>query len=305
MNVSINPTYYCNFRCNFCYLTEKQLSDRNILSIDKIDAMLVEILQKHTIDSIEIYGGEVGLLSFEYLNTLIDLCLSYTHNVNVVTNLSNIHLSFLRDDITLSVSFDFHAREKSDLVLNNMLRIPRTFSVNVLVTPLILEMDPFHIITVFNGIKSITDVELKPYSKNQANSFNISHKHFDDYVKKWMLLANEMNFNFINIGLLRDVISKQKNMYSDDHVYITPEGFFGVLSFDQHDQEFFLLLNSFDEYDKWCIREKTQVINNKTCAGCEFIGHCLTEHARPFIGLEDDTCDGHIGLIKWFQQSGN
>ena len=305
MNVSINPTYYCNFRCNFCYLTEKQLSDRTILSIDKIDAMLVQISQKYSIESVEIYGGEVGLLTLEYLNALIDLCLSYTRNVNVVTNLSNIHLSFLRDDITLSVSFDFLAREKSDLVLNNMLKIPRTFSVNVLVTPLILEMDPEYVIKVFNGIKSITDVELKPYSKNQANSFTISHKQFDDYVKKWILLANQMNFNFINIGLLNDVLTKQKNMYSDDHVYITPDGFYGVLSFDSHDREFFCLLNSLEEYGEWCVHEKTQVKNNKICMGCDFVGHCLTEHARPFIELEDNTCDGHIGLIKWYQQSGN
>ncbi len=305
MNVSINPTYYCNFRCNFCYLTEKQLSDRNILSIDKIDAMLVEISHKHTIDSIEIYGGEVGLLSFEYLNTLIDLCLSYTHSVNVVTNLSNIHLSFLRDDITLSVSFDFHAREKSNLVLNNMLKISRPFSMIVLVSPIILEMEPSNIINVFNGIKSITDVELKPYSKNQANALDVSHRQFDDYVKKWIALRSHMHFNFINLTMLDDVLAKRRNMYSDEHIYITPEGFYGVLSFDSDDKEFFELLDSFGDYQHWCTSEKQQVNNNGICVSCDFLGHCLTEHARPFNSLSHNTCDGHVGLIKWYHQFGN
>ena len=26
INLSINPSYHCNFRCNWCYLTPKQLA---------------------------------------------------------------------------------------------------------------------------------------------------------------------------------------------------------------------------------------------------------------------------------------
>ena len=33
MNLSINPTYYCNFRCDFCYLTPEQLGDRQKIDL--------------------------------------------------------------------------------------------------------------------------------------------------------------------------------------------------------------------------------------------------------------------------------
>ncbi len=38
ITVSVNPSYFCNFRCDFCYLTEEQLSDqKKIEDFYKID----------------------------------------------------------------------------------------------------------------------------------------------------------------------------------------------------------------------------------------------------------------------------
>ncbi len=36
MIVSINPSYFCNFRCDFCYLTKEQLGDQKRISIEKM-----------------------------------------------------------------------------------------------------------------------------------------------------------------------------------------------------------------------------------------------------------------------------
>ena len=44
ITVSINPTYYCNFRCDFCYLTEEQLSDRKIIKREDLEQSLNVLL---------------------------------------------------------------------------------------------------------------------------------------------------------------------------------------------------------------------------------------------------------------------
>ena len=57
MNVSINPSYFCNFRCDFCYLTEEQLSDQKKIELEKLDDLLSQI---PNIEHVDLYGGEIG-----------------------------------------------------------------------------------------------------------------------------------------------------------------------------------------------------------------------------------------------------
>ena len=40
ITVSINPSYFCNFRCNFCYLTSKQLGDQKQIPLPILDKKL-------------------------------------------------------------------------------------------------------------------------------------------------------------------------------------------------------------------------------------------------------------------------
>ena len=53
MNLSINPTYYCNFRCDFCYLTPEQLGDRQQITLSVLDQRLSEVPE---INHIDLYG---------------------------------------------------------------------------------------------------------------------------------------------------------------------------------------------------------------------------------------------------------
>ena len=121
-SVSINPTYFCNFNCDFCYLSKEQLRDKQTASIETIMKRLSEI--DETITHIDLYGGEIGLLPDEYLNNLIDRIFEeYFVSISIITNLSAIREVFLRPDIDLSVSYDFDAREKEQIVFNNMLKL--------------------------------------------------------------------------------------------------------------------------------------------------------------------------------------
>ena len=61
MIISINPWYYCNFKCDFCYLTKEQLDDKTLLDLRVLEKKLDEILLVEEIHGIDLYGGEIGL----------------------------------------------------------------------------------------------------------------------------------------------------------------------------------------------------------------------------------------------------
>jgi hypothetical protein len=100
--------------------------------------------------------------------------------------------------------------------------------------------------------------------------------------------------------MLHEAIRMDRNSFSDDHVYITPSGKFGVLEFDLNDNEYFLELDSFEKYLEWCLIEKSRIYKNQFCSNCEFSGKCLSEHLRKVTSL-DDSCNGFHNLIKWAQ----
>jgi hypothetical protein len=199
---------------------------------------------------------------------------------------------------------DWEAREKSDKVYQNMLLSPVPIAVLVLAGPAVLKMDVDELIQSMNLCSSVDSVEIKPYSINQANNHNVSHADYEEFVKKWIESPVKKNFEFINEYYIRDVISKDRNAFSDDHVYITPNGNFGVLEFDLNDNEFFLEYDSLEEYFKWCETEKVRVTKNKYCKNCEYYGNCLSEHLREVKSLEH-SCNGFKNLIDWYARLEN
>jgi hypothetical protein len=104
----------------------------------------------------------------------------------------------------------------------------------------------------------------------------------------------------VNQLLIESVLDKTRNSFSDDHIYITPEGKYGVLEFDLNDNEFFLEYNTLEEYWQWCEKEKHRVGLNKYCSSCEYYGNCLSEHLREVKSLEE-SCNGFKHLIDWYK----
>ena len=299
VTLSINPTYYCNFRCDFCYLTEQQLSNRKTLELDRLADLLNEITAHTQIEMVDLYGGEVGLLPKEYWNDLINLLHMYDiTDINLITNLSMINDITTDDRVYTSVSYDFEAREDSDRVFKNMALLNKPFSILMLASPKLIKLDVDEMINVLNNLSNLQSVEIKPYSSNQANCLDIQYEEYEEFVKKWIINTNK-NFEFTNEFLLDDVISGNRNAFSDDHIYITPNGRIGVLEFDLNDNEFFKEYDSIDDYIEWCKLEKQRVENNVFCSNCEYYGKCLSEHLREVKNL-DYSCNGFKGLIKWY-----
>jgi hypothetical protein len=202
-------------------------------------------------------------------------------------------------DYSLSVSYDFSAREKYDLVYKNMTMITTDFSVLMLASPHLITLDPNYMINMFNLIPNLRSVEIKPYSRNQANDLRITDKDFENYIIRWLTATADKRFEFVNAALIQQVLDGQGHSYSDDHVYITPSGRFAVLEFDINDREYFLEMDTIEEYQQWCLREKQRVNLNEYCRDCEFNGRCLSEHLREVRDISM-SCNGYKHLIQWY-----
>lgn len=300
MNLSINPSYFCNFRCDFCYLTPEQLGDQKKIFPERLDFLLSQVPQ---IDHVDLYGGEIGALKKDYYNEILKVIRRwYSGPININTNFSMLDERFFDDGITLSVSYDFSAREKSDLVFNNMLMSPKPIAVLILASKKVLEMDVDEMIQQLNMCNQVISVEIKPYSINQANADKVTHKDFEEFVLKWITSPVKKNFQFQNLENIIQSYFGNYNAFSDDHLYITPNGNFAVLEFDDWDKEYFMELEDFDEYIDWTRAEKDAL--SDICLNCQWYGTCLTEHYRYVEDLKN-SCNGYRGLLEWYARVEN
>ena len=299
-SVSINPSYYCNFNCDFCYLSEEQLNDRSVSKIETIMKRLSEI--DETITHIDLYGGEIGLLPDEYLNELIDVIKKrFNPTISIITNLSAIREVFLRPDISLSVSYDFDAREKEQIVFNNMLSLQRPFSILTLASEKVIKHDAATLIHTLNCLGNLIAVEIKPFSSTTHRKQTVSDLEYEEFIKEWIDCPVEKNFQFVNQDKIEDCLDGNYNAFSDDHVYITPSGNFAVLDFDSDCNESFTQLSSFAEYKSWAAREKDEGVSD-ICKSCKYFGGCLTEHYKY---VKEDPkvngCNGYFNLLQWYE----
>jgi sulfatase maturation enzyme AslB (radical SAM superfamily) len=300
LTLSINPWYYCNFACEFCYLTKEQLADTKLLSLDVLNERLAEISAQDQIQMVDLYGGELGLLPKDYWNDLISLLHAYhIFDINIITNLSMVNEITTDERVYISVSYDFDAREDHERVWRNMALLEKPFSILMLASPELIKKDVNQMVDMLNSLNNLVSVEIKPYSSNQANQLDINFTQFEEFVKTWVI-NRDKKFSLTNESLLQSVIGKKRNSFSDDHVYITPSGKYGVLEFDLNDNEFFLEYETLDEYFEWCKKEKKRVTKNEFCSNCDHFGHCLSEHLRDVKSL-DNSCNGFKHLIDWYK----
>lgn len=300
MNISINPSYFCNFRCNFCYLTPEQLSEQKKIPLPRLDELLGEVSQHSKIEWIDLYGGEIGALKKEYFYGLRDVIRNhYADKINIITNFSMLHEGFFEDDFLLSVSYDFEAREKSERVWQNLMHSKVPVALLILASPKILETDVGYMINMINCCSAIESVEIKPYSSNQANTLPVTHTDFELHVIKWLTNDLSKKFEFVNEHRIQDSLAKTYNAFSSDHVYITPNGKFAVLDFDLNDNEIFTELDNFSQYLEWSNNENYRYISN-ICKQCDHYGHCLTEHYRYVKDLSNG-CNGYQYLLNWYK----
>jgi MoaA/NifB/PqqE/SkfB family radical SAM enzyme len=303
LNLSLNPSYYCNFRCDFCYLTKAQLGDKRRLTLSRLFERVDEVLSVADVGMVDLYGGEPLLLPEAYLDELkMGLHARGIDDLNIITNLSMNNPVVHDPDWYVSVSYDFEAREKHEHVFQQMLKMQRPFAILMLASPELMAKDVGEIIDTLNLLAQLESVEVKPYSSNQANQLAIGDEDYEDFIKRLMAQRDRMNFTFVNAHAIEESLSGRRNAFSNDHVYLTPSGQFGVLEFDDNLDEYFLELDSIDAYFDWAAWELTRV-SASACGSCEYFGRCLSEHLRPVTDVER-SCNGFYKLLRWAEGYG-
>lgn len=302
--LSINPSYFCNLRCSFCYLSVDQLSSPQTISDELLFERLSTVSAHRLIDHVDLYGGEIALIKPQKLKDLLNVIrLFYKDKINIITNLTVMNQVFLDEDITLSISWDFFAREQHDKVYQNMLELDKDFHILILASEELVhmsEMDLDLMIKKLNKLPRLKTVEIKPFSDNLFHPQAVTFLEHEEWLKKWILKINQFNFDFINIRKIEDSLKKRYSSWSDDHLYITPQGLFAALEFDKDNKEYFLELADFSAYELWTLNEKNKVQNNSYCGNCEYLGSCLSEHLQPVKNL-DHSCNGFKSLLSWYR----
>lgn len=298
MVLSLNPWYYCNLACDFCYLTPEQLNDKQKIDPEVLAQRLDEVLEAgYEVTHIDLYGGEPSLLPKEYMDELkFTLFSRGITDIVVHTNLTAVNAITLDEDYELSVSYDFTSREKHDLVFNNMLSLGRRYNLLTLASRSLLDtLTADEFVKTFNLLTNVRFIEIKPYSTNQANQHEVGFDEFEKLVYE-VINHPDRQFEIENERLIGTALSGERNAFSDDHLYITPTGEFAVLDFDLNDNEYFRTMGSLDEYHRWCDNEKKKITTNPICNNCQFKGHCLSEHLRDVKSL-DRSCNGFHNLL--------
>lgn len=306
INLSVNCWYYCNLKCNFCYLTPTQLKDKWTLDLEVLEQRLIEVTACYDVQHVDLYGGELLLLPPEYLFAMRNLFHQYgIDDLVLVTNLTVVNDVARCPDFDLTVSYDLWAREKSEQVFSNLLMLPRPYTVLTLLSRDFLDkvtVDEY--VDELNILNQMKCAEIKPYSTNQANQQNVSYKEYEDFV--WAVINHpKRKFYFENRTQVKEAVEGQRNAYSDDHLYITPQGNFAVLDFDENDHEYFKEVDGIHGYRNWCQVERFRVEGNLFCGACPYKGKCLSEHLRDVKSL-DNSCNGFRGLLdRWAEHATN
>lgn len=293
IDLSINLSYFCNLRCKFCYLGEERLSDHKKLPEHRLDKLLREVTKSYRLRAIDFYGGEIALVGLEYWQGIRELVKSYEpRELRMITNLTVVNEIVMDPEVDLYVSWDWKAREQSARVEKNMRELERPFGLLMLGLDETLDIYDMNL-SIVTGIDNLTSVEVKPYSNSKFNQGFGSIAAATALIERLRGITDK---EIRNITAARSAIAGERDAYSKDHLFVTPNGELSVLDFDDNDCEFFRILEDVSAFVEWQKEERRFVSQNEACKGCRYLGRCLTEHYRK-VEPTDGNCSGFKNLL--------
>lgn len=262
IDLSIVPTYRCNLNCRFCYLGCRR-NDATLLSIKQIK----NILNAYDLRFVDIYGGEISLLSDDYIDELMK-----TLNGKTISLVSN-GIDFLNskwkeycfnDNIKLSFSYDI-SRHNTEKLIQTLRQLDNTSKKYSIICVDIDELD----YDILQSLKNIESLSIKPYSRSVDNTQKYKSYMLSIYQTlhdKYPSLFDKLE----NVNHYRDLVQ---------HYFLLPDGNLYDIRY-QNDKEYFCNL-------KDC---KYNISNN--CLRCKYYRLCFNEH---YFGYEPPLFEECIG----------
>lgn len=277
MIVHVMPLYSCNLSCSYCYLGSLR-RDKHVLSPKLLDSKLKTIKE---IEQVNIYGGEITLLSRNEIKSYIEVISKYTDNISVVTNLFDYE-KLLGFPIKISTSYNTE-RDSNDIVFQKTLLLDTPIDVTVVVTPSIIRTNLDLLLKKLSHFNSISFLQYFPSVENDL--WKLKNKSYESF----LISILKYNNNYItNLNELYDVAYHQYSPLMSTHIFINPYGQLCSV-FHNKDKEYFKTWNNLSEYERACEREQEEYYLK--CSSCKFYLRCYAEHLN-LNWEEGDTCCG-------------
>ncbi|MGC9100069.1 MAG: radical SAM protein [Caldisericum sp.] len=170
-DLGIVPLYACNLNCDFCLFSHHRFEKSVLLSIEFLRKVLLILKgEGNRIKSVTIFGGEVSLLPFDYVLSIVESIYQIFPDcfVGIVSNLLEFKESywkpFIERGVKISTSYDdfrFKSKDKKSLQkiwLKNFKRLCDLTGYS----PLILVADSPDVEEIFSFLKELGVKEISP-----------------------------------------------------------------------------------------------------------------------------------------------
>ena len=275
IKLSIQPTFLCNYNCEYCYLGNLR-KDKTILDLDILKQRLEEITKIYNIDNIQILGGEISILDINYLNDLCNIIKKYPYAMT--TNLSNNWLInyCLQNNINLGISLN-EERPFYQETVNKLktLKNIKCITLSSVVLPSLLNKSPKEILKFYESLGFITYfIQYHPSLTNNV-IYDLTLK---DYINFMNNLINEYKTNHYNL-IIGNEIAMTDTVYSvsyDKCLLINPNGKLSIIIENDDGYEYYKELNNIQEFISFQSEYETYRVNE--CLKCEHFNNCLGKH---------------------------
>lgn len=299
-NLSIQPTFLCNFNCSYCYLGNlRNCSD--ILDLRVLERRIEEILNKYQIRNINLYGGEISLLKPSYLEELVDICSRIGIKSTVITNLSNDWIIDFCEEGSLPLSISLNEERpyyKETLEKIKKLKNRGNKNLSVVVLPSMLDKDYSGLMSFYEKLGlDVFFIQYHPsvHSCKSGVVYDININHFSSFLKG---IISEKHRRDYEIKIINEDIlnNKDYNPLMSGFLSITPFGQYSTVLY-QNGIERYEYFNSLEEWEECCKKEYREYFLK--CNLCEYFGKCKAEHLEV---MDKKECSGLYELQKWYEE---
>ena len=77
---------------------------------------------------------------------------------------------------------------------------------------------------------------------------------------------------------------------TQSHVFVNPQGEFGLLDYDSLGVETFRWFKNFEDWESEAQRLDSQLLDDNHCLTCQYFGQCVGEHLK--YSMPTDSCAG-------------
>ena len=307
MILHVMPTYSCNINCGYCYLGNLRKEYKIINKIElnsalsKVDTLIANGTLRENITHIDIYGGDIFEIPVSYLKcSIIKPLLDRYQEASVnIVGIGNDRTPFVTDllmrdlideygeRVSWSVSYNKERpNNKKTLQTLSMLQYQPKDALVVLFPRNI--KDPKEYLKELNAlhVDYITFLQYFPSNKNSQYA-TISYEEFNSMMIKLLheYFSNRKDYKFKidNINDLNDVINGNYNVYTDEAIFINPNGQLGFIDYKEFGGNIVEYYKSFDKLaDIAVFLDQERKLYEKSCKDCIRFNHCYPEHLNKY-----------------------